>query len=168
MASISTLFLSKAHQLEPKVIGSIWEQYTALAVDNYFHILSDNCQAVSKSFYLDSHPSSMAWSTDGNFLFVITEGGFMNVIYVPGNLIIDSRHVQLFSPENKPVNIFVRDEEILVLGSTGFLLRYILTCLLIIQKHESKLEDNNIVKSELKHVKIALIMLPFVKLTNAV
>ncbi len=101
----------------------MWEQYTVLAVDNYCHILTDNCQTIVKSFSLDSCPSFLGWSSEGNFLFIVTEGGFMSVIYVPASLVIATMPLPNFSAPNHPVYITVRKDEVLVLCSNGMLLR---------------------------------------------
>lgn len=102
----------------------MWEQYTVLAVDNYCHILTDNCQTVLKSFALDSCPTCLGWSLDGNFLFLVTEGGYMTVIYVPDSLLIATLPMPNFSIPNQPVYITVGKDEVLVLSSSGVLIRF--------------------------------------------
>ncbi|KAK4002762.1 hypothetical protein OUZ56_004564 [Daphnia magna] len=108
---------------EPRVQGNMWEQYTVIAVDSYCHILTDNCQTVLKSFLLDSHPSCLAWSLDGNFLFIVTEGGHMSVIYIPDSLLLVTMPLPNFSLPNQAVYITIRKDEVLLLSSNGLLLR---------------------------------------------
>ena len=108
---------------EPKVCGNLWEQITVLAIENYIHILKDSCQTVLKSFSLDSCPSCLSWSSDGKFLFVLTETGFMTVIYVPQNLLVSSSQIPEFNSRNQPVDIHVGLNEILVLSNDGLLYR---------------------------------------------
>ena len=98
---------------------------TVLAVDNFVHILKDSCQTVLKSFSLDSHPSCLEWSLDGKFLFVVTEGGFMTVIYIPQNLLVSSRQLPNFGSQNRPINLYVGSNEVFVFNSNGLLLRYL-------------------------------------------
>lgn len=109
---------------EPKVCGSLWEQYMVLAVDNYCHILTDNCQVVLKSFSLDSCLSSFSWSSDGKFLFLVTEGGFLSVVYIPDSLLVATMPLPGFNSQNQPIHISVVNDEILVLSSNGTLFRY--------------------------------------------
>lgn len=94
-----------------------------IAVDSYCHILTDNCQTVLKSFLLDSHPSCLAWSLDGNFLFIVTEGGHMSVIYIPDSLLLVTMPLPNFSLPNQAVYITIRKDEVLLLSSNGLLLR---------------------------------------------
>lgn len=108
---------------EPRVCGNMWEQYTVLAVDNFCHILTDNCETVVKSFALDSCPSNLGWSPEGDFLFVVTEGGCMSVIYIPDKLLITTLTLPNINISNQPVHITVRKEEVLVLTANGSLLR---------------------------------------------
>jgi len=113
----------KGCKSEPKVCGNLWEQITVLAVENYVHILKDSCQTVLKSFSLDSCPACLGWSPDGKFLFIVSETGFMTVIYIPQNLLVNSRQISNFGPNNQPVDIYVGLDEILMLGSSGLLFR---------------------------------------------
>lgn len=108
---------------EPRVCGSMWEQYIVIAVDSYCHILTDNCQTILKSFALDSCPSCLGWSSDGNFLFVVTEGGFMTVIYIPDSFLLTTMPLPNFTVPNQPVYITVRKDAVLLLSSNGVLLR---------------------------------------------
>ncbi|EFX79172.1 hypothetical protein DAPPUDRAFT_304960 [Daphnia pulex] len=108
---------------EPRVNGSMWEQFTVMAVDSYCHILTDNCQTVLKSFSLDSFPNCLGWSLDGKFLFIVTEGGFMSVIYIPDSLLLATMPLPNFSIPNQAVYITVRKDEVLLLNSSGVLLR---------------------------------------------
>jgi hypothetical protein len=101
----------------------MWEQFTVLAVDSYCHILTDNCQTVLKSFSLDSFPNYLGWSLDGKFLFIVTEGGLMSVIYIPDSLLLATMPLPNFSIPNQAVYITVRKDEVLLLNSSGVLLR---------------------------------------------
>lgn len=101
----------------------MWEQFTVLAVDSYCHILTDNCQTVLKSFSLDSFPNCLGWSLDGKFLFIVTEGGFMSVIYIPDSLLLATMPLPNFRIPNQAVYITVRKDEVLLLNSSGVLLR---------------------------------------------
>ena len=47
----------------------------------------------------------------------------MTVIYIPQNLLVNSRQISNFGPNNQPVDIYVGLDEILMLGSSGLLFR---------------------------------------------
>lgn len=108
---------------EPKVIGNLWEQYTVLAVDNYCHILADNCETSLKSFSLDSGLSCKTWSSDGQFLFLVTTGGYLTTLFIPDRFLITSMPLPNFSAPNHPVSIYAGMDEIMILSSSGVLLR---------------------------------------------
>ena len=108
---------------EPRVIGNLWEQYTVLAVDNYCHLLADNCETRIKSFSLDSCLSCQTWSSDGQFLFLVTTGGVLTILFIPDRLLIATMPLPNFGAPNHPISIHVGVDEVMILSSIGLLLR---------------------------------------------
>ena len=108
---------------EPKVCGSMSDQHAVLTVDNFCHILSDNCQTVLKSFSLDSCLSCLSWSLEGKFLFLVTEGGCLTVVYAPDALLVATIPLPGFTSDNPPIYIHATADELIIVNFSGKLFR---------------------------------------------